>query len=131
VRRWTVGNRRGGKSGRVLDSPLITIDSETGRGALPLSFANLVELRALREHRQSVPLQAVRAALEFAAREPREPRPLLTVQFAREAGELWRTWAQSRDAGRRACLGRAPTAVSSLSFTPTAPRGRARSRATG
>lgn len=100
VRRWSVGNRRGRKAGGVFDEPLIAIDGGTGRGALPVSFANLVELRALREHRENVPLQAIRSALAFAARELDEPRPLLTDQFVRNAGELWTIWAMSRS-GRK------------------------------
>ena len=79
VRRWALGNvrRRQGQVRR--DPPLIKIDGDLN--VLPLSFLNLLELRFLGSYRNRVPLPSIRRALDYAADELREERPLLTVDF--------------------------------------------------
>lgn len=79
VRRWTLGNIRTLRGAKRRDEPLIRIDGEPGD--LPLSFLNLLELRFLAGYRARVPLQSIRRALDFAASELGEERPLLSVDF--------------------------------------------------
>jgi uncharacterized protein (DUF433 family) len=80
VRRWALGHVRRDREGRVIqDPPLIRIDGE--RDFLPLSFLNLLELRFLGSYRNRVPLPSIRRALDYAAEQLHEDRPLLTVDF--------------------------------------------------
>ena len=62
------------------DKPLIHIDGDRNR--LPLSFLNLIELRFLAGYREGLlPCLAIRAALDYAARELEVDRPLLEMEF--------------------------------------------------
>lgn len=89
IRRWSIGNRRRYRDKQVFDEPLIAIDGEAGRDGVPLSFLNLLELRMLSQYRDEAALQAIRAALTFAAHEMQVERPLLTVEFHVRGGELF------------------------------------------
>lgn len=89
IRRWSIGNRRRYRGYEVFDEPLIAIDGEAGRDRLPLSFLNLLELRMLSQYRNEAALQAIRAALSFAADALQVERPLLTVEFQVRGGELF------------------------------------------
>jgi uncharacterized protein (DUF433 family) len=95
VRRWTVGNRRQRGDQAIYDRPLIAIDGSTGRDQLPLSFLNLIELRMLARYRDDAALQAIRGALDFAAVQMDQPRPLLSVEFRVHGGELFTAYAQT------------------------------------
>jgi uncharacterized protein (DUF433 family) len=92
VRRWAVGNvrRRGDEIRR--DPPLIHADGFV-HGPLPLSFLNLLELRFLAAYRKHVPLQSIRRALDFAARELHVERPLLTARFKANGKSLFLKFA--------------------------------------
>lgn len=95
VRRWSVGNRRRHHEGQiVLDDPLIAIDGDPGTGP-PLSFLNLLELKMLSAYRDEATLRAIRRALEFAATQLGQPRPLLTMEFHVLGGRLFTDFAKS------------------------------------
>lgn len=92
VRRWALGNirKRHGQTWR--DDPLIRTDGDA-YGPIPLSFLNLLELRFLASYRSRVPLQSIRRALDFAAKELHEDRPLLTVEFKAHGKSLFLRFA--------------------------------------
>lgn len=87
VRRWSVGNVRHPDGVTKRDEPLIEIDGF--RSTFLLSFLTLLELRFLASYRQRVPLQSIRRALEFAASELHEARPLLRVEFQARGKSLF------------------------------------------
>jgi len=89
IRRWSIGNRRRYQGHEVFDAPLISIDGEAGRDGPPLSFLNLLELRMLSQYRNDAALQAIRAALSYAAEQLQVARPLLTIEFQVHGGELF------------------------------------------
>ena len=91
VRRWSIGNPRKQRGERKRDAPLISID---GDGGLPLSFLNLLELRFLASYRATVPLPAIRRALEFAGAALNESRPLLTAGFKAQGRSLFLRYAE-------------------------------------
>jgi uncharacterized protein (DUF433 family) len=95
VRRWSAGNQRTYNGQKVTDDPLLQLDGD--RAGTPLSFLNLLELQMLSRYRDDAPLQAIRPALEFAAQELGEPRPLLTVRFRVLGGELFARFAATPD----------------------------------
>src|SRR5262249_48964298 len=80
VRRWAVRHTRRHRGVSRWDEPLIVPDCDV-HGPLPLSFLNLLELRFLAGYRSHAPLRSIRRALDFAAAELGEPRPLLTLKF--------------------------------------------------
>src|SRR5262249_44403555 len=80
VRRWAVRHTRRHRGVSRWDEPLIVTDGDV-HGPLPLSFLNLLELRFLAGYRSHAPLRSIRRALDFAAAEFGEPRPLLTLKF--------------------------------------------------
>lgn len=86
VRRWSIGNVRKYSGVERRDEPLITPD---GPRTLPLSFLNLLELRFLASYRDQVPLQSIRRALDYAAAELGEERPLLSVDFQSHGKSLF------------------------------------------
>lgn len=96
IRRWSIGNQRRYRGDRVFDAPLITVDGEAGRDGLPLSFLNLLELRMLSQYRNDAALQAIRAALDFAAHEMHVDRPLLTMDFRVHGGELFAAFERTQ-----------------------------------
>jgi uncharacterized protein (DUF433 family) len=94
IRRWSVGHRRIYKGERRMDPPLIRIDGDAGRGEVPLSFLNLLELRFLASYREDATLPAIRRALAFAAEEMGVRRPLLELDFAVHGRELFLRFAE-------------------------------------
>lgn len=92
LRRWSIGNQRRQGGELVVDEPLIAIDGERGAG-LPLSFLNLLELRMLSSYRDGAALPAIRSALDYAARELGEPRPLIALRFKVLGGRLFTRFA--------------------------------------
>ena len=86
IRRWAIGNTRKRKGApsradqAIRDEPLILVDGGV-QGPFPLSFLNLLELRFLASYRSKAPLQSIRRALDFAAVELHEGRPLVSRQF--------------------------------------------------
>jgi hypothetical protein len=97
VRRWTIGNVRKQRSGgSTVDEPLISADGSP-HGAIPLSFVNLLELRFLAAYRSRVPLQAIRRALDFAAKELEVERPLLHLEFKVHGQSLFLQWASDNE----------------------------------
>lgn len=92
VRRWTLGHMRTYAGQERLDEPLVFPDGEAG-SPLPLSFLNLLELRFLASYRRRVPLQAIRRALEYAAKDLGESRPLLALDFQAHGRSLFLRYA--------------------------------------
>jgi hypothetical protein len=93
IRRWALGNPRNYHGTRRLDEPLIAVDGDL-HSDWPISFLNLLELRFLAAYRKQVPLQAIRSALDYAADQLGEPRPLLTVKFKVYGRELFMNFAE-------------------------------------
>jgi uncharacterized protein (DUF433 family) len=98
IRRWALGNRRMYEGVRRIDEPLISVDGNSA-SSYPVSFLNLLELRFLASYRSRVPLQAIRAALDFAAAQLDVDRPLLTVQFKTQGKALFLRFADTEAAG--------------------------------
>jgi uncharacterized protein (DUF433 family) len=96
VRRWSLGHARDYRGSRAVDEPLIAIDGR-GSDGLPLSFLNLLELQMLSRYRSEAALQAIRRALGFAAREMKQPRPLVSVEFKVRGGELFTRFAETKE----------------------------------
>jgi uncharacterized protein (DUF433 family) len=94
VRRWSLGHRRKYHGEVKIDEPLITTD---GSAALPLSLLNLLELQLLSEYRSEAALQAIRRALAFVAKELKQPRPLISVEFRVRGGELFTKFGETRE----------------------------------
>jgi uncharacterized protein (DUF433 family) len=80
VRRWAVGHSRRHHGEVKRDAPLIRLDGDVTT-SIPLSFLNLLELRFLASYRARAPLQSIRRALDYAASELGQERPLLSVDF--------------------------------------------------
>jgi uncharacterized protein (DUF433 family) len=95
VSRWSFGHDRNYKGTRTRDEPLIAADG--ARGAVALSFLNLLELRMLSRYRDGAALQAIRRALVYAGQELGEERPLMTRQFQVHGGELLMKFAETQD----------------------------------
>ncbi len=95
VRRWSFGHERTYKGKPRRDEPLIHADGE--RGALALSFLNLLELRMLSLYRGDAALQAIRRALEYVGRELGEARPLMTRRFHVYGGDLLTKFIETKD----------------------------------
>jgi hypothetical protein len=91
VRRWSIGNPRKQRGERKRDAPLIAIDGDAG---LPLSFLNLLELRFLASYRATVPLPAIRRALDYAGAALAETRPLVTAGFKAQGRSLFLRYAE-------------------------------------
>jgi uncharacterized protein (DUF433 family) len=96
VRRWALGNVRTREGLTRRDEPLIRVDGLPG-SSIVLSFLNLLELRFLGSYRKRVPLQAIRRALDYAAQELDEERPLLTVEFKVNGKSLFLRFAELSD----------------------------------
>ncbi|MGI8439987.1 MAG: hypothetical protein ACR2NV_07300 [Thermoleophilaceae bacterium] len=96
LRRWALGNRRRYLDHHRTDDPLIAIDGSLADG-LPLSFLNLLELRFLSSYRSSVPLPAIRRALDYAGEQLGVERPLLRSDFAARGRELFLSFAEGSD----------------------------------
>jgi uncharacterized protein (DUF433 family) len=96
VRRWSLGNARTRKGVTRWDEPLIQVDGASG-DLIILSFLNLLELRFLGSYRRRVPLQAIRRALDYAAQELGEERPLLTAEFKVHGKSLFLRFAEQTD----------------------------------
>jgi uncharacterized protein (DUF433 family) len=94
VRRWSLGHRRKYQGDVKVDEPLIAID---GSAALPLSLLNLLELQLLSEYRSEAALQAIRRALAFVAKELKQPRPLISVEFRVRGGELFTKFGETQE----------------------------------
>jgi uncharacterized protein (DUF433 family) len=94
VRRWSLGHRRKYHGEIKVDEPLIRID---GSSALPLSLLNLLELQLLSEYRSEAALQAIRRALAFVAKELKQPRPLISVEFRVRGGELFTKFGETKE----------------------------------
>jgi uncharacterized protein (DUF433 family) len=94
VRRWSLGHRRKYHGEIKIDDPLIKAD---GSPALPLSLLNLLELQLLSEYRSEAALQAIRRALAFVAKELKQPRPLISVEFRVRGGELFTKFGQTQE----------------------------------
>jgi uncharacterized protein (DUF433 family)/transposase-like protein len=103
LRRWSLGHRRTYQGAPAVDEPLISVDGKTGPGERSLSFLNLLELQMLSRYRSEAALQAIRRALSFAAEQLGEPRPLITVEFRIQGGELFTRFAETPD-GRELLL---------------------------
>ena len=89
VRRWSVGHQRVYHGAQAVDEPLIVLDGKADGATPALSFLNLLELQMLSRYRTQAALQAIRPALNFAAEQLGEPRPLITVEFQIHGGELF------------------------------------------
>jgi uncharacterized protein (DUF433 family) len=89
LRRWALGHDRTYQGEPRHDPPLIRVDGEPQEGDRPLSFLNLIELRFLASWRQYISLPAIRAALDYCAKELRADRPLLDLEFKRHGRELF------------------------------------------
>jgi uncharacterized protein (DUF433 family) len=96
VRRWALGNVRTRQGVTRRDEPLIRVDGLPG-SPIVLSFLNLLELRFLGSYRKRVPLQAIRRALDYAAEELDEQRPLLTAKFKVHGKSLFLRFAEQTD----------------------------------
>jgi uncharacterized protein (DUF433 family) len=97
VRRWSLGHRRRYNDQPKEDAPLIVVDGDPAASKTVLSFLNLLELRMLSSYRDEAALQAIRPALDFAGRQLKEPRPLLSRRFHVMGGELFTKFAETKD----------------------------------
>jgi uncharacterized protein (DUF433 family) len=89
LRRWAAGHDRLYQGKPRHDPPLIHLDGELDGETPPLSFLNLIELRFLASWRQTVPLPAIREALDFSATQLGAERPLLDLRFKRSGRDLF------------------------------------------
>ncbi len=97
VRRWSLGHRRRYNDQPKEDAPLISVDGDPTEGKVVLSFLNLLELRMLSSYRDEAALQAIRPALDFAGKQLKEPRPLLSRRFHVLGGDLFTKFAETQD----------------------------------
>ncbi|MGH2878497.1 MAG: hypothetical protein ACRDK4_02685 [Solirubrobacteraceae bacterium] len=97
VRRWSVGHRRRYNDALKEDAPLIVLDGDPSEGGMVLSFLNLLELRVLSSYRDEAALQAIRRALDYAGKQLKEPRPLISRRFHVHGGELFTKFAETKD----------------------------------
>ena len=96
TRRWALGYDTRYLGERVHYEPLIVADGDVHE-SVSLSLTNLLELRMLSNYRGDVSLQAIRRALDYAATEMGEPRPLVTVEFKAISGELFAKFTETPD----------------------------------
>jgi uncharacterized protein (DUF433 family) len=96
TRRWALGYDTTYLGERVHYEPLIVADGDVHE-SVSLSLTNLLELRMLSNYRGDVSLQAIRRALDYAATEMGEPRPLVTVEFKAISGELFAKFTETPD----------------------------------
>ncbi len=95
VSRWSFGHERRYKGEPRRDEPLIPADGT--KGALALSFLNLLELKTLSIYRGDAALQAIRRALDYVGKELKEQRPLMTRQFHVYGGDLLTKFVETED----------------------------------